>query len=577
MPQTTTFRQTANLLLLDDSEVAGLAMRGIVGRSRNRCVLATTIEAAWALLRELVVIDLVIVEIKLAQQNGADFISQVRADPVFGGIPIVVYTRVQDHSPAAKLRALGIQNYVIQPYHDEVVHAEIAAALTHPWREKLLEPEAECSRRLGISPRDLARRRTRLLGLIGEDIAALTQGRPPERKEGEEPPPPLLQASQEAGFAALAHYLEEVQQALQAGATGILEKVAPNLEAHARLLRAALNPLDVPAALLATEGETEPAAAKDKALWLESNIDLTGPITDAERVMELVDALPSCPVVDTIAAEFIMAAESKSTDIEYLMDFVSRDPGLSAEVLVAANKLHQGEGASVDHPSVAVGVLGNTALAGVAKAMPLIRERHMDVPPVSWSRFWLFQMGVAAVSLHTARQLELKAIEDYAYTAGLLHDLGKLVLLGIHPYGFQAMARHAHSRSISLHAAEKAYMGCTSREMAVRFCEKHPLPAPYQSVLKWVEAPHQATEHVELVAVVSLARTLCMHHHLGYCGDTPKDLCPPVDETPAWQVLKFRVYPTFNIRRFDHNLQAHCQQLKQELLGKGNTPAASGA
>ena len=128
MPQTTTFRQTANLLLLDDSEVAGLAMRGIVGRSRNRCVLATTIEAAWALLRELVVIDLVIVEIKLAQQNGADFISQVRADPVFGGIPIVVYTRVQDHSPAAKLRALGIQNYVIQPYHDEVVHAEIAAA-----------------------------------------------------------------------------------------------------------------------------------------------------------------------------------------------------------------------------------------------------------------------------------------------------------------------------------------------------------------------------------------------------------------------------------------------------------------
>lgn len=83
-----------------------------------------------------------------------------------------------------------------------------------------------------------------------------------------------------------------------------------------------------------------------------------------------------------------------------------------------------------------------------------------------------------------------------------------------------------------------------------------------------VMSPHHATEHIDFVAVVSLARTLWMHHHVGYCGDTPRDACPPVDETDARQVLKFRVYPSFNIRKFDHQIQTHCAQLKQELLGR---------
>jgi response regulator RpfG family c-di-GMP phosphodiesterase len=115
MPQPPIPIQVANVLLMDDNEVAGRAMRGIVGRSRHRCIVASSVDEAWQLLQELVIIDIVVVEPKLKQEDGIELISRIRSDPVFGGIPILVNTRIQDHAPAANLREYRIQNYAIQP------------------------------------------------------------------------------------------------------------------------------------------------------------------------------------------------------------------------------------------------------------------------------------------------------------------------------------------------------------------------------------------------------------------------------------------------------------------------------
>lgn len=546
-------------------------MRGILGRSRNRCVIATTPDQAQKLLGEVVVIDLAIVELHLKEHvDGSQFISRVRNDPVFKHLPIIVYTAVQEHSEAGKYKALNLQNYFIKPYHEDVIHAEIARARATCWRDLMFEEDRSFCAQLGLTPAGLHKMREDL-GAEASRFASMIEaaGNNPIARGRLYPRiAPLMDAAQAAGFWGLADYLQELQTKLDLSQESAWDLALTDLAVLGRVLNARLNPDTVPAALISDTEREEAQLAAEKRLWLEANVQLSGPLTDPGRCMDKIDALQSCPVIDTIGAEFQMVAETKSQTLQHQMELVCRDPGLSASVLIAANRLAHDDADPIQDPSVAVGVLGSTALASMARSLPLVNEQLLHSPPISWAQFWLFQMSVAAVALHTAKQMEFEIIQDYVYTAGLLHDIGKLLLAKIHPYAFQAAVAHSRLHNVTLHEAEKAYMGCTSRDLAVRFCEKHPMPTHYANVIRWVENPMEATEDVDLVAVVSLARTLCMHHHLGYCGDTPKEQCPPVDETPAWEVLRTRVYPSFNIRRFDHEIHPHCQLIKQELLGR---------
>jgi hypothetical protein len=71
-----------------------------------------------------------------------------------------------------------------------------------------------------------------------------------------------------------------------------------------------------------------------------------------------------------------------------------------------------------------------------------------------------------------------------------------------------------------------------------------------------------------LVSVVSLARDLCRHNHVGFCGDTPKDEGVPLEDSPEWRVLRGRVFLNFDLKKFEAQVQNECRQLKRELQGK---------
>ncbi len=101
---------------LDESAVAGVALKGILTRANHRCVVVSTIEAAWQSLRELVRIDLIILELRLKNEKyGMSFIQQLRSECTFKDIPIVVYSNNSDHGVVQKALSLNIQSYLTKP------------------------------------------------------------------------------------------------------------------------------------------------------------------------------------------------------------------------------------------------------------------------------------------------------------------------------------------------------------------------------------------------------------------------------------------------------------------------------
>ena len=149
----------ANILLLDESDVAERAMHGILARGSHRVGMATKADAAWRMLRSGVVYDLVFLEMKLAGGGGLRFLQRLREDWFFKNLPVVVYTSEIDPALIRRTLRLGVQNYLVKPYHDDAVYSEVAKAVQQPWRQACFdEARAFCSL-LGITPATLAQRR----------------------------------------------------------------------------------------------------------------------------------------------------------------------------------------------------------------------------------------------------------------------------------------------------------------------------------------------------------------------------------------------------------------------------------
>lgn len=562
----------AHILLVDPADVAKKAMRGVLARGNHRLAAVATVAEAWDFIRRNVAVDMVFLELKLEGENGLALVENLRANSFLKLMPVVVYTSTADRAAVKKAMEIKVQNFLIKPYVDHHILTEVSKVVANPWRNQHFEEEKSFCTMMGYTVAGLHRSLEELKTALV--VAA----------------PALLELAGVRKVSAISAKLTELASLAEAaGAWGVVEMLGnlretaekesweafteglASLDYAQRLIVTHLNPGLVPDDFITPEERNEAEAAKLRAHWFDAPLEGRCPVMEWPQMMQELDALSGCPVIDSVAASFQMSATGHPSSLAPLMDLAEEDPGLSAHLLVAANKGRRTDDFDhepIENPRLCIGLLGEIKLAAMASGIVTADAQMMEVQGCSWTKFWMFQVGVARMAQYTCRYLEFNSLEPRAYAAGLLHDLGKLLLLHLHPIGFQAVVDYARRENVALSAAEQKFLGCTTRDMAAHFAEKHGLLPSYANVMRWVDDPAQATEDAVLVASVSLAHDLCRRNHMGWSGDAEGGPIVPMADTAAWQVLRERVFPSFNLEKFEAEAHAQCRELKLELHGQ---------
>ncbi len=142
-----------------------------------------------------------------------------------------------------------------------------------------------------------------------------------------------------------------------------------------------------------------------------------------EYILHSARALPSLPGV---AGRLLGLAQRVLVDPEQMIHIIEADPSLTARVLRAANSERYGMGRSIGTVRDAAMLMGRDALVRLAVgACTLGRER--SAWPVDARSFWKHSFSVATLARLLSEPLNIDP--DEAYVAGLLHDIGKLILL----------------------------------------------------------------------------------------------------------------------------------------------------
>src|SRR5664280_1103465 len=112
-------------------------------------------------------------------------------------------------------------------------------------------------------------------------------------------------------------------------------------------------------------------------------------------------------------------------------------------------------------------------------------------------------------------------ISETTFTAGLLHDLGKLVLAGNVPEMYETVQRMRESKNISQLEAERLVLGTTHVEVGACLLATWSLPLPILEAIACHHAPRQSTETgFSLLAAVHVANVLSQKNCAGSDGQT---------------------------------------------------------
>ena len=186
-----------------------------------------------------------------------------------------------------------------------------------------------------------------------------------------------------------------------------------------------------------------------------------------DSLRRLVTGMKQIPSQPTLYAEIRREAESKTASIGVIGAIISKDMGMTAKILQLVNSAYFGLRGTVSTAEQAVNLLGlDTVQALVLTVHVFSQFSATHDSRFNMDRLWEVSMETGALARAIAKAEQAPTLMiDQAYTAGLLHDVGTLVLAANVPKLYDAMVKTAHDQGIPLWEVERQELGVTRADV----------------------------------------------------------------------------------------------------------------
>jgi putative nucleotidyltransferase with HDIG domain len=258
--------------------------------------------------------------------------------------------------------------------------------------------------------------------------------------------------------------------------------------------------------------------------------------SDLKSVVAQISSLPTIPET---GMRILRMASNPDVSLQELSREIQRDPSLAARVLRVANSPFYGMSRQVDSLQLATVILGLNEVRNVALGLSLFRVLERGAHTMfSRRQFWLHSASCAVVACILGRKLGFHH-EGVEFLAGLLHDMGKIVMDEYFHAEFARVHENTLFSEIPMLVAERELFGESHDQVGGWLADKWDLPAALQEAIThhhdFLSPENEITvQNPQLVSLCYVAEAFCSHYRIGWDGDAG---CCNMKDPKVWDIL----------------------------------------
>lgn len=241
---------------------------------------------------------------------------------------------------------------------------------------------------------------------------------------------------------------------------------------------------------------------------------------DKEAVKRIVDRLKDIPTLPTVVQKIISIVDSPDTSASDLNKAISTDQALSAKVLKLVNSAFYGFPKKIETLQHAIVILGFNTVRSLALSISMLdffskrSVRHQ----INYIEFWRHSIGCSALARMIAKNA-FPAIAEESFVAGLLHDIGILVLDQFFPVDFSQVLETIEKDKLTLYKAEKEVFDFTHSDVGRMLAERWNLPDALLYSIAYHHDPLPSRDFFPITATIHAANIGVKILRVGSVGD----------------------------------------------------------
>jgi HD-like signal output (HDOD) protein/CheY-like chemotaxis protein len=207
----------------------------------------------------------------------------------------------------------------------------------------------------------------------------------------------------------------------------------------------------------------------------------------------LVSQMSSLPSLPSIYMQLMKEVESPDPSIKKIGEIISKDSGMTAKILQMVNSAFFGLRRHISNPADAVSLLGLDIVKSLVLSIHIFSQfSQARIPGFSLEDLWEHNMAVGALSkqIGKAEKQEQQVVDD-SFTAGLLHECGKLILAARLPEEYAEMLSLVSAEGLPEVEAERKVFGATHPEVGAYLLGLWGLPYSIVEAVAFHHSPRQ--------------------------------------------------------------------------------------
>jgi len=249
-----------------------------------------------------------------------------------------------------------------------------------------------------------------------------------------------------------------------------------------------------------------------------------------KAIIKDIDSIPSLP---SVVAEVHEAIRDPRVNATYVGKIISRDQSLSAKTLRLVNSAFYGFPRKINNITRAIIVMGFNKVSNLALTASILDAFKRRDQDFDYAGFWKHALGSAIAAEALAKNLKSGEFED-AFVAGLLHDIGKLVMALYAREAFAKIREHVQEADVLMLEAEMELYEIDHALVGAWLADAWKFPPKLTRAIRLHHNPEAAREHQEIIYITHISDILCRALGIGNGGDNRI----PLVNRKVWNALK---------------------------------------